>query len=93
MSLNMARGIKYRQNSKMNVPEQFKHRIFRTRFSGLNIDVMNRNQIQELAPGSEIDVVIESLNGFPIPVVVLVFETPEDCLAFTLKHGHKYAYE
>jgi len=75
----------------MKIPDEFKHRVFRTRFSGLNMDARNRDQIVALAPGFEIDVVYETINGQPIPIVVLVFETQEDCLAFTLKHGHKYA--
>lgn len=77
----------------MNIPESFKHRVFRTRFSGLNIDARNRDQIVALAPDSEIDVIYETVNGQPKPIVVLVFETQEDCLAFTLQHGHKYAYQ
>ena len=55
------------------------------------MDARNREMITNLAPGSEIDIVYESVNGEPKAVEVLVFETQEDCLAFTLKYGHKYA--
>ncbi len=75
----------------MNIPEEFRHRVFRTRFTGLNMDSRNRDEIVKLAPGSEIDVVYESVNGEPKPIIVLVFETQEDCLAFTITHGYKYA--
>lgn len=71
----------------MKIPDEFANRIYRTRFSGLLCSAKELNQIQNLAEGSEIDVIYE--NGKAI--VVLVFETQEDCLAFTLKYGGKYA--
>ena len=71
----------------MNIPEEFINRVYRTRFSGLANSHEQLNRIMELAEGSEIDVIYE--NGKA--VVVLVFETQEDCTAFTLKYGNKYA--
>lgn len=71
----------------MNIPEEFTHRVYKTRFSGLMDSFAELNQMMKLAEGSEIDVIYE--NGHAI--VVLVFETQEDCTAFTLKYGNKYA--
>jgi len=71
----------------MNLPPEFSNRVYRTRFSGLGTSFGNLDQITKLAEGSEIDVIYE--NGRAI--VVLVFETQEDCTAFTLKYGNKYA--
>ena len=70
----------------MNIPAEFSNRVFRTRFSGLFSSLEPLGQIQKLAEGSEIDVIIE--NGKA--VVVVVFEIQEDCLAFNLKYGNKY---
>jgi len=71
----------------MTYPAEFINLIYKTRFSGLGSSFKDLDQIQNLAEGSEIDVIIE--NGRAI--VVLVFETQEDCLAFNLKYGDKYA--
>ena len=73
----------------MTIPAEFSNRVFRTRFSGLLSSMKSLDQIQKLAEGSEIDVLYE--NGRPI--VVLVFETQEDCLAFNLKYGNKYGQD
>ena len=71
----------------MKLPDEFINRVYKTRFSGLTSSFKQIDEIQKLAEGSEIDVIyIDSR-----PVVVLVFETQEDCLAFTLKYGDKYA--
>jgi len=71
----------------LNYPAEFINRVYKTRFSGLTTSFDSLDQIQKLAEGSEIDVIYE--NGRAI--VVLVFETQEDCTAFTLKYGNKYA--
>lgn len=71
----------------MKYPVEFINRVYKTRFSGLSGSWGELDQIQKLAEGSEIDVIYE--NGRAI--VVLVFETQEDCTAFTLKYGNKYA--
>jgi hypothetical protein len=75
----------------MKLPDSFKNRVFRTRFSSLTLYLEKQSQMDNIPPGSEIDVVYESAHGEINPIIVLVFETPEDCLAFTLSHGHKYA--
>jgi len=71
----------------MKYPDEFINRVYKTRFTGLTSSFKDLNEIQNLAEGSEIDVIYE--NGRAI--VVLVFETQEDCTAFTLKYGNKYA--
>lgn len=68
----------------MNIPEEFKNRVYKTKLSGLfGARIF---EIQKLAEGAEIDVIYENNR----PVIVIVFETQEDCLAFTLKYGNKY---
>lgn len=71
----------------MKIPDEFANRVFKTRFSGFHSSAKQLTEIQNLAEGSEIDVIYESGKA----VVVVVFETQEDCLAFTLKYGDKYA--
>ena len=71
----------------MKIPDEFVNRVYRTRFSGMFSSARDLDQIQKLAEGSEIDVIYEDGKA----IVVLVFETQEDCLAFTLKYGDKYA--
>ena len=70
----------------MNIPAEFINRVYKTELSGLSSSTRSINHIQNLAPGSEIDVIYESGRA----VVVIVFETQEDCLAFTLKYGKNY---
>jgi len=70
----------------MTIPAEFTNRVFKTKLSGMLSAGKQLTEIQKLAEGSEIDVLYE--NGRPI--VVLVFETQEDCLAFNLKYGNKY---
>lgn len=70
----------------MNIPAEFSGRVLKTKLNGLISSSKQLNQIQNLAEGSEIDVIYE--NGKAI--VVIVFETQEDCLAFTLKYGKDY---
>jgi hypothetical protein len=70
----------------MNIPVEFVNRVFKTKLSGLSSSARSINQIREIAPDSEIDVIYESGRA----VVVIVFETQEDCLAFTLKYGKNY---
>jgi len=71
----------------MNIPTEFINRVYKTRFSGLTYSNKELTQIVKLTEGSEIDVVFED----GCAVLVIVFETQEDCLAFTLKYGNKYA--
>lgn len=70
----------------MDLPAEFIGRVYKTRLSGLNQSMKQQNQITESWPGSEMDVVYESGKA----VIVIVFETTEDCLAFKLKYGDNY---
>lgn len=71
----------------MNIPAEFTHRVFKTRLSGLSASFKYLDEIRKEWQGSEIDVIYENAR----PIVVVIFETQEDCLAFTLKYGNKYA--
>lgn len=71
----------------MTYPTEYINRVYKTRFSGLRSSFKDLDQIRNLAEGSEIDVIFENGRSF----VILVFETQEDCLAFNLKYGDKYA--
>ena len=44
------------------------------------------DEIIKSEPETYVDVIYENLK----PIVVIVFPTQEDCLAFTLKNGTKY---
>lgn len=70
----------------MNIPAEFSGRVIKTRLNGLTTSLKKLNQITEAWQGSEVDVIYE--NGRSI--VVIVFETQEDALAFKLKHGDEY---
>lgn len=70
-----------------SIPDEFKNRVLRTKFSGYSTTYEHIRKVAALTEETEIDVIYE--NGRA--VVVLVFETQEDCLAFKLKHGDKYA--
>jgi hypothetical protein len=70
----------------MKYPAEFTHRIYRTRLGFLNNNAKTLSEITKDYPGTEIDVIYENLKS----VIVLVFETQEDCLAFTLKNGKEY---
>lgn len=70
----------------MNYPAGFSHRIYKTRLSGIISFPKKIDEILKNNPGSEIDILYEKLK----PIVVIVFETQEDCLAFTLKYGTNY---
>jgi hypothetical protein len=70
----------------MSYPDEFLHRVYKTRLRGMHFNGKKLDEIIKNIPGSEIDVIYEDLK----PIVVIVFETQEDCLAFTLKHGTNY---
>lgn len=74
----------------MNIPAEFSDRVCKTRLSGFNTSFEKLDEIRKEWPGSEIDVVYEGTGLTHEPVVVVVFETTEDCLAFKLKYGNKY---
>jgi hypothetical protein len=71
----------------MKIPDEFIGRVVKTRLSGLGSSSKRLTETVKAWPGSEIDVVYE--NGRAI--VVVVFESTEDCLAFKLKYGDTYA--
>lgn len=85
----------------MNITAEFKDRVFRTRFSGtckfdkfagpLLSSVRDLKVVVDLYKGAEIDAVIDGRGLDCYSRLVIVFETVEDCLAFTLKYGDKYA--
>ncbi len=70
----------------MIIPEELSHRVCKTKLSGLGSSFNRLDQIRKEWQGSEIDVIYENAR----PIVVVVFESPEDCLAFTLKYGNEY---
>jgi hypothetical protein len=71
----------------MTIPDEFVGRVYKTRFSGWASWHPKLDEIQKLAEGSGVDVIYEEGRA----IVVLVFETQEDCTAFTLKYGDRYA--
>ncbi len=71
----------------MIIPDEFSGRVVKTRLNGLFNSTKRLDQIVESWPGSEIDVVYEGDKA----IVVIVFESTEDCLAFKLKYGDNYA--
>jgi hypothetical protein len=70
----------------MTYPDEFINRVYRTKLSGLSSSLKKLDEICLQNPESEIDIVYENLKA----VVVIVFATQEDCLAFTLKYGKDY---
>ena len=75
----------------MNIPEEFTGRVCRTNVGGLSSDLKKLSELLKEWPASEVDVIFETrgVEKF-FPVVVNVFETGTDHLAFKLKHGNKY---
>ncbi len=75
----------------MNIPDEFAGRVCRTKIPGLISNYKKFDKIVEEWPGSDIDVIYERVEGGePKAFIVVVFETTEDCLAFTLKYGREY---
>lgn len=70
----------------MDNPAEFSGRVYQTRLSGLHTEFKRLDQIRKDWQGVDVDVVYKNLK----PIIVLVFPTQEDCLAFTLKHGKEY---
>ncbi len=70
----------------MNIPAEFVGRVAKTKLSGLITSPKRLTEILKAWPGSEIDVVYEKRQ----PIIVVVFESSEDCLAFKLKYGDEY---
>lgn len=70
----------------MNIPAAFSGRVFKTKTPGIFSKSEKLTKICKEYPGTEVDVLYEGAN----PYIVLVFETPEDYVAFTLKYGNEY---
>ena len=70
----------------MTIPTEFSNRVYRTRIKAIGGDLKKLDEITKQWPGSEVDILYEGIN----PTVVLVFDSQEDCLAFTLKYGTNY---
>lgn len=70
----------------MIIPAELTGRVCKTRLSSMINLERKLSEIQKEFPVSEIDVVYENLR----PIIVLVFESTEDCLAFKLKYGNEY---
>ena len=70
----------------MKIPDEFVGRVVKTKLNGLTSDFKKLDQIRKEWEGSEIDVVYENAHS----IVVVVFQTSEDALAFKIKYGDEY---
>lgn len=70
----------------MNLPAEFTGRVVKTRLTGLPSNFKRLTEVTKSWQGSEIDVIYETGQ----PIIVVVFESTEDALAFTLKYGNEY---
>ena len=70
----------------MSYPDEFIHRVYKTKLSALCGLPKRLDEITISNPDSYVDVIYENLKT----VIVIVFPTQEDCLAFTLKNGTNY---
>lgn len=70
----------------MNIPAEFAGRVIKTKLNGLTTSHKKLNQITNEWQGSEIDVIYEGTRA----IVVIVFESQTDALAFKLKYGDDY---
>lgn len=71
----------------MNLPEEFKNRVFKTKLSPCTYYQDKKlSQILAEFSESEIDVLYENLR----PILVLVFQSEIDLLAYRLKYGDEY---
>jgi hypothetical protein len=75
----------------MSIPDEFIGRVCKTKLPGLISNYKKFDKIIEEWPGSELDVIYERVKSHEVEArIVVVFETTEDCLAFTLKYGKEY---
>ncbi len=74
----------------MNIPDEFKHRVAKTKLNGFSTSFKRLDEIRKEWEGSKLDVVYEGTGLTHRPVVLVIFETSEDCLAFKLKYGDEY---
>lgn len=70
----------------MTIPAEFSDRVYKTKVTFSNNNLKKVYALTQQWQNSELDVIYENLR----PVIVIVFETEEDCLAFTLKYGKEY---
>jgi hypothetical protein len=70
-----------------NLPKEFKNRVCRTKHSPYVYSLDKRlGQILEEFSGSEIDILYENTH----PILVLVFQSEIDLLAYKVKYGEDY---
>jgi len=71
----------------MNLPEEFKNRVLKTKLNPYRYSQDKKlNQILAEFSESEIDILYENLR----PILVLVFQSEIDLLAYRLKYGDEY---
>lgn len=70
----------------MIISAEFSGRICKTKLSVLSPNFKKKDEIMKEWQGSEIDILYEDGR----PIVVVVFESQIECLAFTLKYGKEY---
>ena len=70
----------------MDLPAEFVGRVVKTKLAGLPSNLKRISEIANEWGGSEVDVIYEDLK----PIIVVVFESTMDCLAFKLKYGGDY---
>jgi hypothetical protein len=75
----------------MNIPDEFSGRVCKTKIAGAITNFKKFDKIREEWSGSDIDVVYEKVEGGdPKPLIVIIFKSTEDCMAFKLKYGNEY---
>jgi hypothetical protein len=70
----------------MKIPKDFEGKVCKLQYAFNFRDV---EKYLEDWPNAYGDVIYENENGNIKPIIVIVFESTEDCLAFKLKHGNK----
>lgn len=75
----------------MIIPDEFAGRVVKTKMVGVSMNFKKFDKIRKEWPGSEIDVIYEKVEGDePKPLIVVIFESTVDCMAFKLKYGNEY---
>lgn len=70
----------------MIIPPEFVGRVYKTGLTGYPSNFSKFEKIQKEWPGSYIDVVYEGNR----PIILIIFEQPEDCTVFAIKYGREY---
>lgn len=68
----------------MNLPAEIIKPVCYLKSFGMGNTMKRADQIEKYWPGSCTDIVYENAGHC---IISITFETPEDCLAFTLKYG------